>query len=235
MGRPSNQSIERYYFEQFRLHYKLPDGEVQYSDKPDVIIRGAAMVGIEIANLYISSGNDPTSEQVQRSRRAQVLERAQSLHAARGGKRIELSVDFQPDQPILEVAPVAQPLAELACAVEDGPSGLIKPKLFKHVPQLRSVYCNASEHDAPWWRAVQCYTVPYLSTERLRDVIQSKSGKAKSYQACDEYWLLLIVDFADRAQDQELQRPVAAPLEKSAFRRVLIYKPQFAQVLEVAT
>jgi hypothetical protein len=145
MGRPSNQQIERYYFEQFRACYQMPEGEPEYTDKPDVIIRGNSVIGIEIANLYIASGANPASEQVQRIRRLQTLKRAQTLHLSAGGKRIELSVDFQPDQPICEVESVARALAELAKGVESMP-GQVNPMLFKHIPQLRFVYNNAREY-----------------------------------------------------------------------------------------
>jgi hypothetical protein len=36
-----NKDIEEYYFEMFRRDYSLPDGTVEYGDKPDVILRGA--------------------------------------------------------------------------------------------------------------------------------------------------------------------------------------------------
>lgn len=191
MSSPSNQAIERYYFEQFIAHYQLPEGELMYTDKPDVIIRGNSVIGIEIAQLFITSGADPTSEQVQRIRRLQTLERAQELHATAGGRRIELSVDFQPNQPILEVEFVARALADLAIGIESSHSGQVRPALFKHIPQLRFVYNNAKESADAKWRPVQCYRVPSLSLERLRQVIREKSEKVKAYQPCDKYWLLL--------------------------------------------
>ena len=39
MSRPSNQEIEKYYFELFTKDFILPNGELEYGDKPDVIIR----------------------------------------------------------------------------------------------------------------------------------------------------------------------------------------------------
>jgi hypothetical protein len=80
---------------------------------------------------------------------------------------------------------------------------------------------------------MQCYSVPSLLPERLREVVHKKGEKAKAYQPCDVYWLLLVVDFMDLAQDQGLEWPTEARLGKSAFERVLLYKPQFAQVVEV--
>src|SRR5688572_5031435 len=106
MSRPTNQTIERCYFELFASHYNMPAGAVVFTDKPDVIVRGERAIGIEIANLYVASGADPASEQVQRVRRLQVIERAQSLHYASGGRRIELSVDFDPKYPIRDIEPL---------------------------------------------------------------------------------------------------------------------------------
>lgn len=232
MNRTTNQTIERYYFEQFRSHYQLPDGEVEYSDQPDVLIRGVKTVGIEIANLYITSGSDQASEQVQRVRRQRVLDRAQILYAA-GGKRIELSVDFRPEQPIREIESVARGLADLAQTIQDLPAGPVNPVLLKPIPEVRFIYKSANEDVDPKWRIIQCYSVPSLSIDRLREVVAEKSEKVEVYQPCESYWLLLVVDFADRAQDQELQWDADAQLGKSRFERILLYKPQFAQVVQV--
>lgn len=234
MSRPSNQAVERHYFEQFRSHCQVPIGEIEYTDKPDVIIRGPRTIGIEIANLYLTEGADPASEQVQRVRRARTLERAQSLYLSTGGKRIELSVDFRPEHPIREVESLAQSLADLAGRIDNLPSGQINPSVYKHVPELRFVYRNAKEYVDAAWRPIQCYSVPALALEGLHGIVRDKAKKAQGYQSCDAYWLLLVVDFMDPAQDQDLQGPVDAEPIKSPFERVLLYKPQFAQVVQVS-
>jgi hypothetical protein len=233
MTRPSNQEIEQYYFERFRSHYSVPDGEIEYTDKPDVIIRGSKVVGIEITNFYLTSGADPASEQVQRNRRLQILARAQELHLSAKGKNIELSVNFEPTQPILAIEHVARALAELAKEIENNSPGVVNPTIFKHIPELRFVYNNSREYTDSQWRPVQGYSVPSLSVNRLRDVVKEKSKKAEEYQPCDEYWLLAVVDFIDPSQDQEIEWPMEERLGKSSFKRVILYKPQFEHVVEV--
>lgn len=233
MARLNNQTIERHYFEQFKQHYTLPPGIVEFKDKPDVLIHGPLKVGIEIANLYILHGSDPASEQVQRPRRKRVIEKAQALHQANGGKRIELTIDFQPQFPIIKIEPVAQAIAALAQMVENQPSAQLSPVLFTHIPELRFVYCNSNEYPDALWRSSQSFTVPFLSVERLREVVAEKTDKLANYEKCDAYWLLLVVDFMDSAQDQELQWPIGEQPLGSSYERVLIYKPQFGQVLEV--
>lgn len=233
MSRPSNQTVERYYFELFRSHYEVPDGEIVFTDKPDIVVRGTQTIGIEIANLYITSGSDSASEQVQRTRRFQVLERAQKLHYDSGGRSTELSVDFDPEYPINELDPISQALAAIAKEVQNFPSGQVSPFLFKHVPELRFLYHNEQEYADAKWRSVQGHRVPSLSLERLSEIVSDKTKKLQAYQKCDVYWLLLVVDFMDFAQDQELNWPTGVVFDKSPFERILLYKPQFAQVVQV--
>jgi hypothetical protein len=66
---PMHQSIERRCFEMFRKNHPLPSGAVIYGDKPDVILKGAQKVGVEMANFYVTYGASQNSEQVQRKRR----------------------------------------------------------------------------------------------------------------------------------------------------------------------
>jgi hypothetical protein len=37
MSKPSTQDTERFYFEEFRKAYPLPDGQIVHGDKPDII------------------------------------------------------------------------------------------------------------------------------------------------------------------------------------------------------
>lgn len=57
MARPTIREVERYYLEQFRKHYDLPPGVVEYSDKPDVRLNGAQIIGVEIARLLDALNN----------------------------------------------------------------------------------------------------------------------------------------------------------------------------------
>lgn len=233
MTRASNQEIERYYFEQFRTHYAIPDGEVEFTDKPDVVIRGETDIGIEIANLYLTPGADPASEQIQRVRRADVIERAQALHIAAGGRPIECWFDFEPSHPIMSVERVASAIARLIAEVQRSVSGVIPGHIFEHICELRFAYSNGEEYSDAKWRPVQSYSAPFLSIERVRSLVTEKVEKLKGYRLCDRYWLLLVVDFMDPAQDQDIRWPAGMGTLRTPFERVLIYKPQFGQVTEV--
>lgn len=232
----SHHKIERYYFDKFQDNYQLPEGKIEYSDKPDVIIHGDNLLGIEIVNLYISPRDDDASEQVQHPRRLKILERAQTQYFADRAKRFELSADFNPYKPISfsEIDQIAQELAKLAQCMNNKPSGLISRRSFMHIPQLRSVYINTNEYLYPKWKLMQCHKgAPPLSFERLREEVMFKNEKVKSYQPCDVYWLLIIVDVWNRGQDQEIVGLEDIQLCKVNFERVLLYRPPLTQVVEI--
>jgi hypothetical protein len=232
MARPTIRGVERYYFEQFRKHYDLPPGVVEYSDKPDVRLNGAQIIGVEIARLYITDGGDYTSEQVQIARRDRVLEQAQLLHQQGGGKKIELTVDFDPAQPIVNIDDSALRLANLAHEIQLQPTTLTG-SLIGNAEGLRLVHHSGEEYPNAKWRAQKVYNTRPLDSARIKSLVAEKVEKSGGYDQCDEYWLLLIVDYFDPAQDQDLVLPSEFRLEQDTFRRVLIYKPQFGQVVQV--
>ncbi|QBR04061.1 hypothetical protein [Paraburkholderia pallida] len=232
MRRPTNSAIEQYYFGLFSSHYALPAGRIEYADKPDVILHGERRLGIEIANLYLVDGSDRTSEQVQGHRRDQVMGRAQSLHRESGGRDIELWATFDPCQPVSDIESLARKLAEIAMRVENS-AGRVNPLTFVHVPELHSLFHNGEEYEDAKWRPNQGYTVPLLSVDRVRELVAGKTAKAVGYdKGCEAFWLLLVVEYMDPAQDQFIEWPDGAALAKSPFERILIYKPQFGQVVE---
>jgi hypothetical protein len=232
MSRITATDIERHYFEQFRRDFAIPAGEIQYSDKPDVRIVGSGKIGLEIARLYIVDGTDPSSEQVQYHRRERVVALAQELHKKLGGLSIELNVDFNPGRPILEIQPVAEILAQVAIEIQDESQTRVwNPP--SESDYLRYVHHNGIEYPDAKWCTMQSFSIPSLNIERLQYVVNEKTKKAAEYERCDEYWLLLVVDFMGLAQDQTLALPREFRLSPNAFSKVLIYKPQVHQVLQV--
>jgi hypothetical protein len=233
MSRLSNRDIEQYYFDQFRGHFPLPAGEVEHGDKPDVVIHGERKLGIEIANLYLTDGADPSSEQVQRKRREAVVRQAQTHHSLPGGKKIELTVSFDSVRPITDVQAVARSLAALAQSIEPLEAGALPRRHFSQVPQLNFVYYNPVEYPDARWRVSQMFSGVNLSVDRVAQLVATKELRLAEYNQCDVYWLLLIVDFMDSAQDQEIVWPEEVAPLKTTYERVIIYKPQFAQWIQV--
>ena len=77
--RPSAEK-EQYYFEIFRRSYPLPEGRIEYGDKPDVVLHGKTRIGIEVTNFFLEKGAVPASEQVQKKAREEVVTKAHRLY-----------------------------------------------------------------------------------------------------------------------------------------------------------
>lgn len=89
MSKPSNQDIEKYYFEMFRTHYPLPSGTITYKDTPDVILDGVRKIGIEIKNFFLEDGSLSESEQTQNGLREKVVSSAQQTYLAENGRNLK--------------------------------------------------------------------------------------------------------------------------------------------------
>ena len=82
------------------------------------------------------------------------------------------------------------------------------------------------------WKVGQGHSFGLMSTQRLTEIVAEKEAKAQQYIACDAYWLLIIVDFIDAAQEQEI-RIDGLTVESKMFQKILIYKPNFEHIVEV--
>lgn len=232
--RPTPQwLIEVYYFEWFRRHYQLPEGTIVYGDKPDVILQGARKIGIEITNFYLDKGNLPGSEQVQSKRRKAVVSEAQRIYLANGGKRIELIFSFDKARPIQDQRKLAKKIAELARRVEGFPTGTISIKNFEEIPELSFVY-NAGEYEDAKWRLGQGHSGQIMSRDKLLEIVSKKEAQSKDYQPCKAYWLVVVVDFIDPAQDQEIQIDGFEKIDSAVFEKVIVYRTAFGHVLEAS-
>jgi len=232
MAKRSNQEIEQYYFGMFRRDYQLPEGMIVHGDKPDVILEGKRKIGIEITNFFLESGALSESEQVQRKAREAVVSEAQKIYLANGGKSIELSFSFDKLSPIRDKRKLTKKIAAVAKNIDGLKTGEIRKDFFKDIPELSFVYLNAKEYEDPKWRVVQCYSGQLMSVEKLRTIVSAKEAQSEFYEQCDAYWLIVVVDFIDRAQDQEIQINSIEKIDSSVFEKVIVYKTHFGHVLE---
>ena len=233
MAKPSNGKIERYYLEQFVKFYQLPGGDVAYADKPDVIVRGVRKIGIEITNFFLQSGSCPASEQRQRPLRDTVVAESHRLYMAGGGKRIGLTFGFDKKNPIKSSRKrtLAAELAAFALSVDNPRSGAILNYRFRATPEVSSIYCNAGEYSNAKWRVVQVHSFGLTCRADLEAIVREKEAKAAEYEACDGYWLLIVVDGIDAAQEQEVR--IDDPyIHSDIFEKIIIFHT-FGHVVEV--
>ena len=224
---------ESYYFEMFRQCYPLPTGRIEYRDKPDVILRGAKTIGIEITNFYLEDGGCTESEQRQREVRETVVTKAQSIYLKTGGRKITLFLSFGKGSPIGDQQQLAERIAKLAKQIDGRQTGSIGRDVFvDDMPELSFVYLIAEENPNSQWKVSQGYKGSVLSRDKLLTIVRTKESKVPNYQPCDAYWLLVVVDFIDPAQDQEIRVDGFQKIDSSVFERVLVYKTRYDHVLE---
>ena len=84
---------------------------MEYGDKPDVIVRGARTIGIEIRNFFLEDASLPDGEQIQRKAREAVVSKAHHLYQAQAGNKFELTFAFDRSVPIRDQTSVAQKIA----------------------------------------------------------------------------------------------------------------------------
>ena len=188
---------------------------------------------MEIARLYKADGHGCQNEQVQSLGRTQVIEKAEQRYLARGGRKIELWIDFDPKHPITRIEETAEGLALIAEQVSSQVNGHNSCSAFEATPEVRFLYHDGREYPGSKWGSAQGHDVPTLSVTRVKEFVEQKNKLISGYTSCDAYWLLLIVDFWDPAQDQDIHWPAGERVGPTQFERVLIYKTQFGQVVEV--
>ena len=205
MKKLSNQEIEKYYFEMFRTHYSLPPGTITYKDAPDVILEGVRKIGIEVTNFFHEDGSLSQSEQTQKVLREKIVTGAQQKYLAVNGRNFEITFGFDKANPIRNQKTLVTNIIQLAKSIEGNETGQIRNDIFKAIPELSFVYLNTTEYIDARWRVVQVYNVPMMSRDRLVEIVESKERRASQYEKCDAYWLLVVVDFMNFAQDQEMR------------------------------
>ncbi|MGH6847912.1 MAG: hypothetical protein ACREC0_10890 [Methylocella sp.] len=230
----TNREIEKHYFERLRKVYKMPDGCVVYGDKPDVIVSGAKKIGIEITNFYLQAGSLRTSEQRQRQVRECIVAKAQKLYRDQGGRGIELTIGFHTDDPITPPREMKLPdeLAALARRIDSRAIGQLERSLFQAIPEISSVYLNTREYQDATWRVMGTYTVGLMSEALLEGIVREKESKSAKYEPCDAYWLLIVVEAMDPAQEQEI-RIDGLHIASNVFEKIIFYKPGFDHLVEV--
>ena len=225
---------EQYYFEMFRRDYLLPKGRIEYRDKPDFILRGEKKIGIEITNFYLEDGRRTDSEQLQRGTRETVVAKAQSIYLDNGGRGITLFFSFDKESPIggkRQQDRLAKRIAKLAEQVYGRQTGKVGADVFDDITELSFVYLIAEDYPNSQWKVQQDYRGSVLSRAKLQKIVRTKESKVRGYERCDAYWLVVVVDFNDPAQDQEI-RVDGLKIDSSVFDKVLVYKTVYRHVLD---
>jgi hypothetical protein len=239
MAQIGKSGRERYYFEKFRLQASLPDGQITFGDKPDVIITGnTKTLGIDLTHFYLEEGENPASEQVQRGFRADVLAQAARIYKNECGGTAGVTLGFDKAIPIQktrkEKSALARQISEMIRTLPCTETGEVYRYKFQTiVPELAALHLHSGPYDDGKWRLQQLYYGSLMSRDRLAEIIKDKADKVKDYKPCDAYWLLIVVEFIDPAQDQEIRLDHLELIDCGVFKKVVIYKTGFEHVIEL--
>jgi hypothetical protein len=195
---------------------------------------GNKTLGIEVTQFYLKTGDVPESEQRQRPLREAVIRSAQDLYRATSGN-IELSFAFNPTIPIttarrkvlsVEIANIAKGMDAQACSTP----GSICPA--STIPELENIFFTGDHWPDPYWRIFQVSTLATMSHTTLEAIVREKEIKSLQYKKCSANWLLIIVDWADHSQNQEI-RLNAPKIESKIFEKIIVYKWGYNHIIEL--
>jgi hypothetical protein len=228
-----NQTIERHYFERFRNAYSLPTGQIDYGDKPDVTLTGERTIGIEVTRFYLRPGCRLESKQRQRPLRDAVVAQAQALYRVEGGKAVERHISFDTPYPVTprRTSKLAEELAALAKRIDGRSSGEVERAEFQTIPEVSFVYFNEQEYPDARWRGGGVHTVGLMSDKALEGIVREKEAKSTNYAPRDAYWLLVVAEAMDPAQEQEI-RIDGLHIPSDVFEKIIVYNPLFEHVVE---
>jgi hypothetical protein len=236
--REAQKQRERQLFELFRAEFGGPQGDIDDSgEKPDLVVSAAISVGVEVTELHVLSGSDPVSWQRQSARRTAAIDLARSQYEQSGGPFFEFHFDLRRPLPSeLSVGKLAAECLAAAHASLATEGGAISPLVLEGVaPNVRWLYRSPKEYDAPRWTDLTVHAVPQLNVERLQEVVDTKAEKLAGYRHCDEQWLLVVIDFWNAGQDQQLDWPDSAVLRRRGFDRVFVFKTGHVNWIEPAS
>ncbi|CCQ91181.1 hypothetical protein NITGR_590060 [Nitrospina gracilis 3/211] len=199
-----------------------------------MILKGKDKIGIELTKLYCEKGNVPEAEQKQIKLRESIVAEAQKLYQSQGGKGFELTFSFNRANPIesKNKKKLIKKLSELARNIEGFSGGDLPSQRYSNIPELDYAYLNKNEYPDPTWRIVTLTEGSELSKNDLLAIVREKEEKAKGYEKCDLYWLLVTVDFFDPVQDREFPRNDFDKIESEVFDKIFVYRTT-GEVLEV--
>lgn len=234
MAKPTQRDKERAYFDRFVQCYELPDGKLVHGDKPDFIIRGTKKIGIEVTHFYLQSGGVPESEQRQRPLRETVIAEANRIYEDGGGNPVQWTSGFDLSCPIQqnETRQLAKNLAAFSLQYS-GNSGSLYRYLFKPtLPQIDSIWVSRLPANGRKWNMAQVHTVTLVDSQNLESLVREKELKATDYEACDAYWLLVVIEAMDPAQEQEI-RVDGLKITSDKYEKVILFHT-FGHVIEVS-
>ena len=221
-----------------------PRGTIDYPDPPDAVITlGDSCVAIE--HTRIIRPTSPGQNLRAHERRTDVIaDRAQRLFEADRSDVLQVTLYF--DDRVQLAKSDEEEIAEATAAVVAahtppiGEDWRLEAWRFQvsHQPFPCAVEAIWVHHVPKWgalWAVARSTTVPDLTVGVVQREIGGKEAKLESYRrACDEVWLLLVVEGFAPSSHWSFDRFPADHAFDTSFDRVFLYHQFSAEVRELA-
>ena len=213
------------FFNTFANEFNLNDGWEQ-QEKPDFIVyQNNKKIGVELTRYNIEG------EEKQSALCNAVVKEAQIEYLKINSNNIQLSIDFNRDFPILNKTKFVRKLRALAVSLCNEATGQVSNDKFAQIKELRYVSLY-SELDNIWpnWEVSQIHSTPNFSNTEFEKIIKKKELKSIDYEICDENWLLVSMDFMNRAQDSNVDVEIMVHHYSSIFSKIILYRTAYMDI-----
>ncbi len=182
------KEIESYYFEKAQsISSILPDGEVLYLERPDIVIKTSqGSIGIELTELSVEEPRALAGKLT-----GAVDDAKASYNKIFPSKPLDVVVTFSLEVDIFKRKSLSKDLLEFVTKNDISNMGML-PKPYTHI----GVY-PAEERIEPEgrWQCIRAFSTIVASEKMIRETISKKNNHIREYQKkSDRVWLLIIND-----------------------------------------
>ncbi|MBI1218285.1 MAG: hypothetical protein GC186_07025 [Rhodobacteraceae bacterium] len=209
--------------------------EIEDGERPDFVLRGERVIGVEVTEFYLRDGKEEESEQRQRAMRHEAIGQAHRLYLSKGPSTAVLTVSFVPSEPLRpgRIGPITRQLADFVRRIEmEGEGCVIRENYREELPEIGFLYLQRAREDWGKWRCQQVYSPLPTDRSRLEKIIRRKERSALGYRHCDALWLIIWVDAFDPAQEQEISF-LDGGIRSSVFERIIL-RHSFGATIDLA-
>ena len=227
-----------YGFETWMAFDDLPETRTDGFSGPDLIADSQhGTIGIELSHVYQKNGTDPKALQNQLPLRKLLIHEANKIFMEKFGVcDRDVHFGFGRDGAIQGSRPRQKLAKELACFVQENIVNEEFGQLIWLDSELLegcSVFISSKTYEDAKWQECSVHETPVMDFDVLKNKISQKNKKLRHYIPCDQHWLLLVIDFWDSAQDQQLPRAGWPALASTGFDKILIFKTVENECLEL--
>lgn len=219
-------NIFKKFFDSFGQKLGL-SGDWTQGERPDFSVsQDGKVIGIELTRYSIGAG-----EEAQNAICEAIVKDAQREYMKTGLNKIQIFLDFNREFPILNKTKFVRTLLDLVGSLSKEPTGQVSRSKFINIKELRYIDLYA-EKDNIWrdWKVIQVHSTPFFCNNQFEKIIKKKEKKSKGYDVCDEKWLLVSMDFMDRAQDSTVDIEKINAHYSETFTKIILYRMAYKDI-----